>query len=259
MLRNLLRLLQPLKSQPEANADTPLMKNARVALEITPQLLALAASNSPEIVSERQAVLFLIFSALYLGREELVHVTAARSLAALASNADVWDAGAGAVGSSFDMRELLGATAWSLANILSSSQLHDSNRNACTSALLVLLCRWCSSGMRRDVAAFSRAFLSFCAFVAGTACSLPLPPTLAACSKLLQASSGIVPTAPETRSLMSAMCTLCSFAVHAPSATVAVADASLDAFKLVLSSLLAVGQAAAAEVQRILYCLQILS
>ncbi len=246
MLRNLLRLLQPLKSQPEASADTPLMKNACVALEITPQLLALASCDTAEIVSERQAVLFLTFSALYLGREEPVHVAAARSLAALASNSDVWDAGA--VGSSLSMRELLGATSWSLANILSSAQLHESNRNACTSVLLVLLCRWCSSGMRRDIAAFSRAFLSFCSFVAGAACSLPLPPTLAACSKLLQASTGIVPIAPETRSLMSAMCTLCSFAVHAQSATAAAADASLEALKSIVSSLLAMGQTAAAEV-----------
>ena len=245
MLRNLVCLMQPLKSQPEANADLPLMKNACFALEVIPQLLALSAAVSPETANERQAAVFLIFSALYLGREEPVHVAAARSLAALASNSDVWNT---ATGGSSGMFELLGATAWSLANILSTAQLPESNRNSCSSVLLVLLCRWCSSGMHRDVAAFSRAFLSFCSFVAGAACSLPLPPTLAACSKLLTASSGIVPIAPETRSLVAAMCTLCSFSVHAPSATAATADASMDTFKSIVSTLLALGQTAAAEV-----------
>lgn len=246
MLRNLLRLLHPLKSQPEASADTPIMKNACIALEVAPQFLLLAASGSAEAINERQAVLFLMFSAVCLGREEPVHIAAARSFAALASNAAVWDSSA--VGSSLNLREFLGAAAWSLANTLSSSQLSEGNRNASTSVLLVLLCRWCSSGMHRDIAAFSRAFLSFCAFVAGAACSLPLPPTLAACSKLLSASSSILPIAPETRSLVSAMCTLCSFTVHSPSATAATAEASLAAFKSVVSALLDMGQATAAEV-----------
>jgi hypothetical protein len=252
MLRNLLRLLHPLKSQPEASADTPIMKSACTALELAPQFLLLAASSSAEAISERQAVLFLMFSAVCLGREEPVHIAAARSFAALASNAAVWDSSA--VGSSLNLREFLGAAAWSLANTLSSSQLSEGNRNASTSVLLVLLCRWCSSGMHRDIAAFSRAFLSFCAFVAGAACSLPLPPTLAACSKLLSASSSILPIAPETRSLVSAMCTLCSFTVHSPSATAATAEASLAAFKSIVSALLDMGQTTAAEV-RSLPCL----
>jgi hypothetical protein len=246
MLRNLLRLLHPLKSQPEASADTPLMKNACVALEVAPQLLALAAAGGPDAVNERQAVVFLLFSALYMGREETVLVAAARSCAALAAHADVWDTSA--AGGALGMRELLGATAWSLANIIASPQLPEGNRRACTSVLLVLLCRWCSSGMHRDVAAFSRAFLSFCAFVAGAACSLPLPPTLSACSKLLTASSGTVPVAPETRSLLSAMCTLCSYAVHAPEASAAAADACLGALTSIVTALLAMGQASAAEV-----------
>jgi hypothetical protein len=254
MLRNLLRLLQPLKSQPEASTDTPLMKHACVALEVSPQLLSLAAVHSPEAVNECQAVVFLMFSAVYLGREEAVQVAAARSFASLASHAVVWDSSTD--GSSSCMRELLGATAWSLANVLSSSQLSEGNRNACTSVLLVLLCRWCSNGMHRDIAAFSRAFLSFCAFVAGAACSLPLPPTLAACSKLLSASRDIAPgapIAPETRSLVSAMCTLCSFTVHAPSASAAAADACMGAFKSVVTELLSMGQTSAAEV-RCLFC-----
>jgi hypothetical protein len=245
MLRNLLRLLQPLKSQPEASADVPLMKNACFALEVAPQLLSLTPATSPEVANECQAVVFLMFSAVYLGREEAVHVAAARSFASLSSNASIWDSRAGA--SMSGMMQLLGATAWSLANCL-SSQLSESNRNACTSVLLVLLCRWCSSGMCRDVAAFSRAFLSFCAFVAGAACSLPLPPTLAACSKLLTAASGITPIPPETRSLVSAMSTLCSYAVHAPSASVAAADASLGAFKSIVTTLLSMGQTSTAEV-----------
>jgi hypothetical protein len=254
MLRLLLRLLHPLKSQPEASADTPVMKCACVALEFAPQLLLLAASSTPEAINERQAVMFLMFSAVCLGREEPVHIAAARSFAALASNAEVWDPSA--VGASLSLREFLGAAAWSLANVLSSTQLSQGNRNASTSVLLMLLCRWCSSGMHRDVAAFSRAFLSFCAFVAGAACSLPLPPTLAACSKLLSASSVILPIAPETRSLVSAMCTLCSFAVHSPSASAAIAEASLTAFKSIISALLDMGQTTAAEVCSLLCLLE---
>jgi hypothetical protein len=250
MLRNLLRLLQPLKSQPQTGADVPLMKNACAALEVVPQLLALDAVVSPDAADEIQAVVFLAFSAVYLGRDEVVHVAAARAFAALASNARIWETSTGVSWSK--MRELLGATAWSLANILSSSQLAESNRNACTSVLLVLLCRWCSSGMQRDVAAFSRAFLSFCSFVAGAACSLPLHSTLTACGKLLAASSGIVPIAPETRTLVSAMSTLCSYAVHAPSASLAAADASLAALKSVVTVLLSMGQSSAAEVIRLL-------
>jgi len=246
MLRNLLRLLHPLKSQPEASADTPLMKGACVALEVAPLLLALPAAAVPGAVNERQAVVFLLFSALYLGREEPVLVAAAHSCAALAANADVWDASA--EGGALSTRELLGATAWSLANILASPQLPESNRRACTSVLLVLLCRWCSSGMLRDVAAFSRAFLSFCSFVAGAACSLPLPPTLAACGKLLAACTATLPIAPEARSLVSAMCTLCSYAVHAPEASPAAADASLGGLRSIVTALLAMGQASAAEV-----------
>jgi hypothetical protein len=246
MLRNLLRLLQPLKSQPETSASSPVMKHACAALEVAPQLLSIAAACVAQTLHERQAVVFLMFSGVYLGREEIVHVAAARAFAAIASNTNIWNASADGV--FFEMKEFLGAAAWSLANSLSSPQLSQGNRTACMSVLLVLLSRWCSSGMLRDVAAFSRAFLSFCSFVAGAACSLPVPPILAACSKLAAASCAITPATPEARCLISATCTLCSFAVHAPSATAQDADAALGAFKSIVTELLAMGQALAAEV-----------
>jgi hypothetical protein len=49
------------------------------------------------------------------------------------------------------------------------------------------------------------------------------------------------------------MCTLCSFTVHAPSASAAAADACMGAFKSVVTELLSMGQTSAAEV-RCLFC-----
>jgi hypothetical protein len=48
------------------------------------------------------------------------------------------------------------------------------------------------------------------------------------------------------------MSTLCSYAVHAPTASIVVADASLGAFKSIVTALLSMGQTSSAEVLRLL-------